>query len=114
MRCLFRVADRARLRALAPPPGPGPFTLYRGVAGQAPRRRIRGFSWTDDPERAWWFARWLQLGNPAVYRTMVQAEAVLAFIGDREEREFVIFPPSKVTRLRDAAPALKAQEAESR
>lgn len=113
IRYLFRIADRARLLALAPLPGPGPFTLYRGVAGQAPRRRVRGFSWTDDLEKAWWFARRFELADPAVYRTAVPAEAVLAFIGDRDEREFVIFPPSKVTRLRAGAPSLKDQEAEA-
>ena len=37
---LFRLANRARLRALGDPlPGTGPFTLYRGVSGTGPLRR---------------------------------------------------------------------------
>src|SRR6266511_1909234 len=50
LRALFlHLADRDRLRAAGDPlPGPGPFTLYRGVSGRGAARRIRGLSWTAD------------------------------------------------------------------
>jgi hypothetical protein len=55
VRYLFDIADRAKLRAVGDPrPGPGPFTLYRGVASG--RYHERGLSWTSDPEVASWFA----------------------------------------------------------
>jgi hypothetical protein len=45
LRQLIRVADRVKIRALAPLPGHGPFVLYRGVAGdEAWMRRERGIS----------------------------------------------------------------------
>jgi len=69
------------------------------MAGWGASRRVRGLSWTDDLERARWFAdRYAsQLGEPAVYRTITSAEDVLAFLNVRKEREFVILPPSEVT-----------------
>src|SRR5262245_48976710 len=73
LRQLFTMADRATLRAAGEPfPGPGPYTLYRGVAGGPKDRRVRGLSWTLDQEKAWWFARrWSFLADPAVYRLTV-------------------------------------------
>jgi hypothetical protein len=57
LRHLFEMADSKRMREAGDPlPGPGPFRLYRGVAGYGRARKIRGFSWTSDPERARWFA----------------------------------------------------------
>ena len=53
---MFRRADPIKLRAAGDPlPGAGPFTVYRGVAGRGPARRVRGLSWTDDVEKAAWF-----------------------------------------------------------
>ena len=101
---MFRKANRVRLRANGHRlPGPGPFTLFRGVSGRGPKRRARGLSWTDDETRARWFAQRYasQFGNPAVYRIVVPARDVLAFLDDRQEREFVIFPPTKVTQHRE-------------
>jgi len=50
--------DKARFRAAGDPlPGAGPFTLYRGVAGQRKNRRVRGISWTGVFDRAVWFCR---------------------------------------------------------
>jgi len=98
----FFQADRARLRALGDAlPGPGPFTLFRGVAGRGAKRRVRGLSWTDDVTRARWFAQRhaSRLGLPAVYRTVASHEDVFAFLNAREEREFVILPPRKVVRI---------------
>jgi hypothetical protein len=40
LKAMFDRADRERLRAAGSPlPSPGPFTLYRGVAGRGPGRR---------------------------------------------------------------------------
>jgi hypothetical protein len=96
----FRCCDRDRLRAAGDPlPGPGPFTLYRGIAGCGPRRRPRGFSWTADFERAKWFATRLELldiGNPAVLQVTVDEDAVLAYVNERKEQEFVVALPPAV------------------
>jgi hypothetical protein len=83
-------------------PGPGPFTLYRGVAGYTNARRIRGTSWTGTLERATWFAHRFLLPNPAVYKAEVEAAYVLAYVGShRNEDEYIVLlPPSvKVERL---------------
>jgi hypothetical protein len=54
---MFHRADRTRLRQVGDVlPGNGPFTLYRGVAGNGRARRMRGFSWTEDLQVAKWFA----------------------------------------------------------
>ena len=54
---MFHKADRTRLRQVGDAlPGDGPFTLYRGVAGNGRARRVRGFSWTEDLQVAKWFA----------------------------------------------------------
>jgi hypothetical protein len=101
---LLKVADKTKLLAAGNPlPGPGPFTLYRGVAGYTNARRIRGISWTGTLERATWFAnRFPILANPAVYRAEVEAAYVLAYVGRyRNEDEYIVrLPPSvKVERL---------------
>jgi len=106
---MFGRADRARLRACGDPlPGSGPYTLYRGVAGTERRRRVRGFSWTDDREKAAWFAARLpELADPVIYTTVVDADAVLAYLHDgyygRAECEFLIMPPRKVVRVERVA-----------
>jgi hypothetical protein len=38
-------------------PIPGPFVLYRGVAGDGIHRRRRGVSWADSLKQAQWFAK---------------------------------------------------------
>src|SRR5690348_9570461 len=46
IRGMFELADRAKLRTLGSPlPGPGPFTVFRGVAGHGRVRRLNGLSW---------------------------------------------------------------------
>lgn len=92
LEALFQFADRERLRAAGNRlPNPGPFTLYRGVAGRAPSRRVRGLSWTSSFDRAKWFAqRWPELGDPAVYRAIVAEEDVLFYTNDRNEEEYVV------------------------
>lgn len=102
---LFAHADRAVLRKLAPLPHAGPFTLYRGVAGHRPHRRVRGFSWTGSRDQAAWFARRFGLADPAVYRVTVGEEHVLAYSDDRQEDEYLVLLPPNVRprRLPDAA-----------
>jgi hypothetical protein len=97
LRWLFHMADRNRLRAAgAPLPGPGPFTLYRGIAGRAPHRKPRGFSWTASPDQARWFAQWFDLGAPAVLRVTAPADWVLAVVTDRDEQEFLLWLPDHI------------------
>ena len=89
---LFKCADRERLRAAGDPLPPcGCFTLYRGVAGVKRRRREAGYSWTRSPERAAWFAMRFHLGDPALLVTNVNAEDVLAYLGDEKERGEELF-----------------------
>ena len=91
LRFLFDWADRERLRASGEPlPGPGPFILYRGVAGKGPARRVRGISWTRSVERARWFANQAGLHDPGVYRVEVEETSVLVYINVRQEDEFLI------------------------
>ena len=102
---MFGRAERARLRAFSEPlPGSGPFTLYRGVAGKRRRRRVCGFSWTDDRDKAPWFAARLpKLADRAIHTTAVTGDAVLAYLDTgeygRNEREFIIMPPRRVKRV---------------
>lgn len=91
---LFSRADRARLLAAGDPlPDGETFTLYRGVAGRGPARRVRGFSWTSSPERAQWFANraggW-GLHDPAVYTVTVERSDVYAYSNERKESEFIV------------------------
>jgi hypothetical protein len=100
---LFGLADRAKLRAAGEPlPGPGPYTLYRGVAGPARHRRVRGYSWTATFEKAQWFAHRYASGvlqmltEPQVYRLVVPERAILAYINERKEQEFLVQVPSRL------------------
>ena len=90
---LFNYADRTRLLAAGDPlPRPGPFLLYRGVAGTGKARRIRGYSWTSSLNIACWFATRLDLPSPAVHTASVLAEDVLAYYQGRDEQEFICKP----------------------
>jgi hypothetical protein len=96
LKLLLSIADRAKLLAADDPlPGPGPFTLYRGVAGNGRARRIRGISWTATLERAIWFAnRFPHLKNPTVYIADVETALVLAYVGShRGEDEYIVDLP---------------------
>ncbi len=90
---LFEIADRAALLAEGEPlPGVGPFTVYRGVAGNGAQRRLRGLSWTADKEKAIWFAeRYHKHGvsDPAVFQAEIPAALVYAYDNGREEQEFI-------------------------
>jgi hypothetical protein len=103
LRFLFQLADRVKLLAAgAPLPGEGPFTVYRGVSGTGRRRRVRGFSWTSSPTKARWFAERLMLNDPAVYRTIVPAGSVLAYVADRQESEYIVDLPAGARLAREA------------
>ncbi len=98
---LLRSADRERLRAAGEPlPHNGPFTIFRGVAGEGLCRRVRGLSWTLDFKQAFWFANRsacsFNLANPAVYRAQVSADDVYFFDNDRNEQELVILPSRRL------------------
>ena len=115
-RDLFDWADRAKLLSAGDPlPSPGPFTLYRGVAGKAERdRRVRGISWTGTLAKAAWFANRPGFGlpNPEVYRCVVDAKHVLAYVGShRNEDEYVVDLPRSVKVERVALPLPEPKEA---
>ncbi len=90
------MADRERLRAAEGPlPGPGPFTVYRGVAGRGRQRNVRGFSWTGTLDLARWFAGraayvFSRLADPTVFVLTVPVDAVLFYTNDRQEDEYVL------------------------
>ena len=90
--------DRARLRDAGDPlPDSGPWTIYRGVAGHGKARRVRGYSWTKNQDKAAWFAnRGVVFGlpDPAVFCTTVQEPEILFYSNGREEEEFCVnLPP---------------------
>jgi hypothetical protein len=97
---LIAMADRAKLLASGQAlPSGDKFVLYRGVAGKRSDRRTRGFSWTDDADRAAWFAKRFNLESPAVYQMTVQRKEVYFYDNSREESEFVIWPTGRLHRL---------------
>lgn len=105
LRDLFSWADRGRLLAAGDPlPEGDSFTLYRGVAGRGPARRVRGMSWTADRDRAQWFAKrageW-GLHDPAVYLLTVERPDVWAYCNERQESEFILLlgPQHKPAKL---------------
>lgn len=116
---IFSMIDRARMRLAGDPlPGPGPFTMFRGVAGHGTARVVCGYSWSGDFERAMWFAvrfaDGLGLADPAVFRATVAEEDVYVYSNDRNEQEFIVdracferpgCRPVRVWRQRDEAGA---------
>ncbi len=91
LRTMINNADLSRLRAAGDPlPGPGPFTVYRGVAGRGRQRRVRGLSWTSSVHVAAWFARRFGLPDPAVFQLTVDERHILAYVNDRKEQEFLV------------------------
>jgi len=103
---LIARASRERLRAAGRSlPGAGPFRLYRGVAGRRPRRRVRGFSWTDSLEVARRFAtRDPTLDDPAVYKVLVEGAHVLTYVGG-EEGEYLVLLPGTTRPVRIESPS---------
>jgi len=96
MRYLFESGRPAHFRKEGDRlPGPGPFKLYRGVAGKEPIRKARGLSWTSSLEIAAWFAARFEFANPAVLEVTVEDAAVIAYMNSRgrHEREFIVLVP---------------------
>jgi hypothetical protein len=88
---LFGRADRNRLLDAGDTlPGKGPFTLYRGVAGNGRSRHVRGWSWTRNIETAKGFAVLFDLPKPAVFTTTVKASDVLIYLEEGGEDEFIV------------------------
>ena len=104
MELMFALADRDLLLAAGDPlPGPGPFTMFRGVSGRTRARRIRGISWTGSLERAQWFAErgeYFGLADPAVFQVTVDIEDVLAYDDGRNEQEFIVMLPDSARPVR--------------
>ena len=93
LRTMIAIADLSRLRAAGDPLlSPGPFTVYRGVAGRGRQRRVYGLSWTSSVHVAAWFAHrsGLLLPDPSVFQLTVDERQVLAYNNSREEQEFLV------------------------
>ncbi len=93
LRNLFHLADRPALLAAGDPlPGPGPFVVFRGVAGRGAKRHLRGISWTADRDKAIWFAKRFAvtgIEGPTVFQTEIEAARVYAYTNGRSEQEFL-------------------------
>ncbi len=105
LRFLFAQANKEKLRATGDPvPKKDSFKLYRGVSGRGRQRRVNGFSWTESPNTAAWFAeRFSYLPDPAVFTVTVPNESVMIYVNERNEQEFILrLPlPCKPKRLRE-------------
>jgi len=69
--------------------------LYRGGCDDEQEDYELGISWTSDPEKAEWFAKRNAKffhGEPRVFSLKVPRDAVLAYIGNRKEEEFIVDP----------------------
>jgi len=110
LKYLFEEGDRQRFRDAGDPlVGPGPYTLYRGVGGSGPARRVRGLSWTSSLDQAQWFAARAfdyDLNDPAVYQVQVHESSVWAFWDERKEEEFIIDIPKQMNPIRRQEPFL--------
>jgi len=98
LKFLFMQADIEEIRKGGDPiPDQETFTLYRGVSGIGRKRRVSGFSWTDSPNTAAWFARrFPDLLDPAVFSVTVPNKNVMACCYDRNEREYLLQLPLPV------------------
>jgi hypothetical protein len=113
---MFEMAERDKLLQTGDSlPGPGPFTIYRGVAGVGSERKVRGISWTGNFEKALWFARRFEiiLDKPMVYETVVQREQILAYVNSRNEREFLCILP-KTHKIKRVWPTKEVKKLETR
>jgi len=110
----FRMGDQTKLREAGDPfPPRQSFTLYRGVSGKPPFRKVSGMSWTSDLDKAIWFAtrspcfrddylrepdptadncKQLEIvcADPAVYKTLVRPDEVYCYVNDRNEHDFIL------------------------
>lgn len=69
---------------------PDTFTIYRGT--EAPDGLGAGFSWTLSRERAVWFARRFDKGEPTLITATVGRARVIAYLAGRGEEEIVVLP----------------------
>jgi hypothetical protein len=106
---MFERADREKLLAAGDSlPDGDSFTVYRGVSGVGKQRRLRGWSWTVDQEKAEWFANRLCLRHPAVLRATVRRDEVFAYYDGKGEQEFIC-QPERFERIKlSAAVALES------
>lgn len=89
---MFDFGDREKLRTVGSPlPGPGPYTVYRGVGREGSERQVDGMSWTTSLDIACWFA-WRGLYDPAVYQATVSGDEVYCYFRDRNEEELICRP----------------------
>jgi hypothetical protein len=95
---LFDSIDREKARSLYPIPKHLPQKIYRGVSGNGRARRIRGYSWTADIEKAKWFAERLSkfLTSPAVLEVNTSDVDIIAYVNDRKEQEYICHVPMDV------------------
>jgi len=104
---LLQLADVAKLRAAGDAlPVELPHVVYRGVAGRGAARRVRGYSWTLDLDRAKWFATRLDLHDPAVFAVEATEETLAFYTDGRNEQEcFLVLPrPSDFVFVDEAPP----------
>jgi len=98
---LFMLAERQKLRDAGDPlPGPGPYTLYRGVAGEGKLRRVRGMSWTGSLEKATEFAMMWDLPDPAVFQVVVSEREILSYTHSLMKEDEYIVMLSPQTRIK--------------
>ncbi len=93
LKYMLNDAVRGKLRLCGDQlPGPGPFTVYRGVSGRGAARRVRGIHWSNGLEAACWFAMRPIYGreNPAIFRAVVNTDEVLVYTDERQEKEFLV------------------------
>ena len=93
---LFSLVDRDKARAIFPSPVDLPEKIYRGVSGHGRARRIRGYSWTGDIEKAKWFATRYPLFSPAVLEVDPSGVEIVAYSNDRKEDEYICVVPDDV------------------
>jgi len=96
LKFLFKLCDREVLyRSGGVFCGNYPLIVYRGVCGEGEGYRPRGLSWTNDFEKAKWFAKFpeerfgVKLPNCHVYQVSIAREDVYFYNDDRQESEFV-------------------------
>jgi len=92
---MFEIADPDRMQAAGDEvPNQETFTLYRGVAGNGPAKRVKSVSWTASVEVAAFFAMRFNHPDPAVYQIVVSNKEILAHNSGRSESEYLLKPSS--------------------
>jgi hypothetical protein len=90
------------------------YRLYRGISGDQTQEIIEGYSWTSNIDLSHWFAmRYAEFGNPSIYETIVNKDAILFCTNDREEDEYVLNPHKIEARFLMEADQAIADKVES-